>query len=71
MDYLYGDKRSKRTILFINKVLELCKKYQRSISHEDSHGAFLICEYNTSDKEWFQDATEIEYIEEGGGYENN
>ena len=41
---------------FINEVIELCKKYKFSISHEDIHGAFLICNYDEKNIDWFRHA---------------
>ena len=41
---------------FINEVIELCKKYEFSISHEDTHGAFLISNYDIKNIEWLRNA---------------
>ena len=41
---------------FINEVIELMKKYNLSISHEDSHGGFIIERYDEYNVEWFKDA---------------
>lgn len=41
---------------FINEICEICKKYDFSISHEDSHGAFIITKYNEKYVEWFKNA---------------
>ena len=42
---------------FINEVINLMKKYNLSISHEDTHGAFIIEKYNDYNIKWFKDAT--------------
>ena len=41
---------------FINEVIELMKKYNLSISHEDCHGGFIIERYDEYNIEWFKDA---------------
>lgn len=41
---------------FINEVIELMKKYNLSISHEDCHGGFIIERYDEYNVEWFKDA---------------
>jgi hypothetical protein len=43
---------------FIAEVIEVCKKHGFSISHEDSHGGFIISKYNDHDAEWLMDASE-------------
>jgi len=35
------------------EVIELCKKYGISISHEDEHGSFLFKEYKDDLAAWF------------------
>lgn len=42
---------------FKNEVIELMKKYNLSISHEDSHGGFIIERYDEYNVEWFKDAS--------------
>ncbi len=41
---------------FIEDVIGLCKKYNFSISHEDNHGAFIICDYYEKNITWFRNA---------------
>lgn len=43
-------------INFLNELDNLCKKYDLSISHEDSHGAFIIERYDKNNISWIQDA---------------
>ncbi len=37
---------------FLLEVIELGKKHQLSISHEDNHGAFKIVSYNKKMEKW-------------------
>jgi len=37
---------------FLDDIIELCKKYNLSISHEDGHGCFLIEKYDEYNIEW-------------------
>ena len=41
---------------FINEVEQLMEKYSLSISHEDTHGAFIITDYNENKIKWFRQA---------------
>lgn len=40
---------------FINKICELSKEYGLSISHQDSHGAFIIEKYAEVNINWLKD----------------
>jgi hypothetical protein len=44
--------------IFLDGVLELCKKHKFSISHQDSHGAFVIEKYNKAYSEWLLHASD-------------
>ena len=41
---------------FVDEIIEIEKKYHMTISHEDTHGAFLITPYNTNDVKWIKNA---------------
>ncbi len=41
---------------FIEEILSVCKKHRVSISHEDSHGSFIIEKYNEDRSDWLRDA---------------
>lgn len=41
---------------FINEVINLMKKYNFSISHEDVHGGFIIEKYDDYNIKWFKEA---------------
>ena len=41
---------------FLNEIENICKKYNLSIGHEDSHGGFIIEDYDDSNIEWLKDA---------------
>lgn len=42
---------------FMDEILEVCKKHNVSISHEDGHGGFLIeTPYDEFNSDWFKDA---------------
>lgn len=41
---------------FFDELFVLYKKYNLSISHEDSQGAFIIEDYKESNLEWIKDA---------------
>jgi len=39
---------------FIQEIEDVCKKYQISISHEDTHGAFILQPYSKEYMDWFK-----------------
>lgn len=41
---------------FYKELIALYKKYDLSISHEDSHGSFIIENYNGNNVDWIMDA---------------
>ena len=41
---------------FYKELIALYKKYELSISHEDSHGGFIIDNYNEHNVDWIMDA---------------
>lgn len=53
---------------FISDIKKVCQKHNRSISHEDGHGAFIIEEYDEFNIDWLAEAllSEIQYF---NGYE--
>jgi len=41
---------------FLQEIASSCQKYKLSISHEDTHGAFIIEAYDESNIEWLMNA---------------
>lgn len=52
-DYLTNEKID----LFLKEVIDVCKKHNFSISHEDGHGAFVIEIYEDDYAEWLNAAS--------------
>lgn len=46
-----------KIIQFFDEVVNLCKKYNLIISHEDGHGEFKIVPYKKLYMEWTRDAS--------------
>ncbi len=46
--------------LFLEEVIEVCRKHELSISHEDGHGSFLVEKDYSSNYEWLLDARLVE-----------
>lgn len=44
------------TIKFLDEIEQVCKKHNRSFSHEDSQGAFIIEDFNEDNIEWLKAA---------------
>ena len=55
LNELKSDKNSNVTS-FIKEVQDICRKYQISISHEDSHGSFILTDYNDLYNDYLNDA---------------
>ena len=52
MKSCYGEERPQKVNDFLKEVIELCDKYDLSISHEDGHGAFIIRQYDEFHSDW-------------------
>ena len=47
---------SPKVDLFLKEIEEVCKKHNLSISHEDSHGNFVIESYDQENIKWLNDS---------------
>ena len=47
----------KKMKLFFKEIEDVCLKYNLSISHEDSHGGFIIEEYDKYNIDWLNCAS--------------
>lgn len=45
---------------FLKEIIDVCKKHNISISHEDYYGGFILKKYSDDDAEWLFDAS-IDY----------
>jgi hypothetical protein len=53
------EKRTNRAVdAFLADILEVCKKHDMSISHEDNEGAFEIERMSTYNMEWLLNAND-------------
>lgn len=48
-------KTPESVIKFLNEIDNICKKYNFSISHEDSQGGFILEKYNDYNIKWLKD----------------
>lgn len=46
----------KNIINFLNEITKIYKKYNLSLSHEDSHGAFIIENYDEYNIKWLKNS---------------
>lgn len=44
---------------FLKEIIQVCKKYNFSISHEDKQGAFEIKDYDDFYSNWLLNATDL------------
>ena len=54
-EYLPSDEK---VDAFIEEVIEVCKRHELSISHEDGHGTFEIEKYSESNVKWLRQAND-------------
>lgn len=47
-------KTPESVINFLNEIDNICKKYNFSICHEDSHGGFIIEKYDDFNIKWLK-----------------
>jgi hypothetical protein len=50
--------RSPEIIRFLDEIESVCVKYGMSISHEDSHGGFIIERHKQENIDWLKDASD-------------
>lgn len=53
---LEQDTENKQADEFLSDIVSICVKHGLSLSHEDSHGAFLIEDYDEENISWIEDA---------------
>lgn len=42
---------------FLNEIIDVCKKYNLSISHEDSQGSFILEKYDEYNIDWLKECS--------------
>lgn len=57
-------KLTRREAMFLEQLDFVCQKHGISISHEDGHGAFILTDYDDSNRKWLESAT-LDLSEEG------
>ncbi len=50
------DEEIPKVDVFINEIIDICKKHGYSIAHEDCHGAFLIHGFDQETADWLKHA---------------
>lgn len=55
---LYGEKKMKKQNpkQFIEDLLKVYKKHGLSLSHEDTHGSFIVEQLNDTNIQWLKEA---------------
>lgn len=41
---------------FLNDLVEVCRKHNKSLSHEDTHGAFQVVPFDEAYVRWLKEA---------------
>jgi len=55
---------NKKVEYFKKELLDLLKKYNYSISHEDTQGGFILANYNDYDNNWLLDFSDYNIKED-------
>lgn len=53
---LQTSEQVKENKLFLQALIELCCKHGKVISHEDTHGSFIVRNLNEDDLNWLEEA---------------
>ena len=51
-----GSIENKQVDAFLREIVEVCKEHGFSLSHEDTHGAFVVEKYEEGNIQWLVDA---------------
>jgi len=51
-----GSIENKEVDAFLREIVEVCKEHGFSLSHEDTHGAFVVEKYEEGNIQWLMDA---------------
>ena len=47
---------NKEVDAFLKEIVEVCKEHGFSLSHEDTHGAFIVERYDKDNIQWLMEA---------------
>ncbi len=47
---------NKEVDAFLKEIIEVCKEHGLSLSHEDTHGAFIVEKYDKDNIQWLMEA---------------
>ena len=53
---LFSKNRETKKKRFLDEIVNICKCYDLSLSHQDGHGSFLVTPYNESYSNWLGNA---------------
>ena len=51
-----GSIENKQVDAFLREIVKVCKEHGFSLSHEDTHGAFVVEKYEEENIQWLMDA---------------
>lgn len=55
----YDEARSREVLEFLKDYAELCGKHKLCLSHEDSHGGFIVTQLDGDNIDWVLAASEL------------
>ena len=55
----WGDERSPEALAFLEDLRRVCERHQRTLGHEDEHGAFIVEPFDPHNLRWLADAQEV------------
>lgn len=60
-----GSIENKEVDAFLREIVKVCKDHDFSLSHEDTHGAFVVERYDEDNIQWLLDAMIGESVDAG------
>ncbi|MBM4466274.1 MAG: hypothetical protein FJ014_12090 [Chloroflexi bacterium] len=60
-----GSIENKEIDAFLREIVKVCKDHGFSLSHEDTHGAFVVERYDEDNVQWLMDAMIGESVDAG------
>jgi sugar phosphate isomerase/epimerase len=60
-----GSIENKEVDAFLREIVKVCKDHGFSLSHEDTHGAFIVERYDEDNIQWLMDAMIGESVDTG------
>jgi len=58
---IIDSERKRKLDKFVEEIIQVCKKHNISISHQDHHGAFEFPKYDEENSEWLRAGADADW----------